>query len=128
MRVLAPEIANFKVQTLMADSEILPLSTEENDSQVLDQPEESQDNELVIDAKAASSGAVPSLPSPLTPLIETYSYHSPNPTEPGPYIMGVDEAGRGPALGPMVYGVAYCPESYKEQLEELGFAGGPVTC
>ncbi|PAV16034.1 ribonuclease H2 subunit A [Pyrrhoderma noxium] len=86
----------------MADSEILPLSTEENDSQVL--------------------GAVPSLPSPLTPLIETYSYHSPKPTEPGPYIMGVDEAGRGPALGPMVYGVAYCPESYKEQLEELGFA------
>jgi ribonuclease H2 subunit A len=37
--------------------------------------------------------------------------------------MGVDEAGRGPVLGPLVYGVAYCPVSYREELEELGFAG-----
>jgi hypothetical protein len=26
-------------------------------------------------------------------------------------------------LGPLVYGVAYCPVAWKEDLEELGFAG-----
>jgi ribonuclease H2 subunit A len=45
------------------------------------------------------------------------------PTAPGPYILGVDEAGRGPVLGPLVYGVAYCPASWKTDLEQLGFAG-----
>ena len=66
---------------------------------------------------------VPSLPNPLTPLTDSYTYHSPKPTAPGPYILGVDEAGRGPVLGPMVYAVAYCPVSFKDELEEMGFAG-----
>ncbi|KAL0573697.1 hypothetical protein V5O48_008268 [Marasmius crinis-equi] len=65
---------------------------------------------------------VPSAPGPSTPLTESYTYHSPTPTAEGPYILGVDEAGRGPVLGPLVYGIAYCPESYTEQLEGLGFA------
>jgi ribonuclease H2 subunit A len=69
------------------------------------------------------SEQVPSAPGPSTPLTESYTYHSPTPTAPGPYIVGVDEAGRGPVLGPLVYGVAYCPASYKEDMEELGFAG-----
>ncbi|KAG5644390.1 hypothetical protein DXG03_008618 [Asterophora parasitica] len=65
---------------------------------------------------------IPSAPAPSSPLTESYSYHSKLPTAAGPYILGVDEAGRGPVLGPLVYGVAYCPVAYREQLEELGFA------
>jgi ribonuclease H2 subunit A len=63
------------------------------------------------------------VPSLSTPLTDSYTYHSSTPTAKGPYVLGVDEAGRGPVLGPLVYGVAYCPASYRAQLEELGFAG-----
>ncbi|XP_046386175.1 ribonuclease H2 subunit A [Ischnura elegans] len=38
-----------------------------------------------------------------------------------PCILGVDEAGRGPVLGPMVYGICYCPISKAEDLANLGF-------
>lgn len=67
---------------------------------------------------------IESLPSDAsTPLQASYTYHSKSPTTSGNYILGVDEAGRGPVLGPLVYGVAFCPIEYKEQLEEMGFNG-----
>ncbi|KAI1109485.1 ribonuclease H2 subunit A [Nemania sp. NC0429] len=56
----------------------------------------------------------------------SYTYFSPvppslsvNPSDPSrgvPCVLGVDEAGRGPVLGPMVYGVFYLPLTHSEPL------------
>ncbi len=79
------------------------------------------------ESNPAKARDVPSIVDKTAPLISSYTYHSPTPAAPGPYILGVDEAGRGPVLGPLVYGVAYCPASYEEKLDDLGFAGAVVT-
>jgi hypothetical protein len=70
-----------------------------------------------------------SLPERGTPLSDSYTWISPRPTADGPYAVGVDEAGRGPALGPLVYGMAFCPVAFMdEELKNMGFDGRFDSC
>lgn len=45
-----------------------------------------------------------------------------------PVMLGIDEAGRGPVLGPMVYGIAFFPISKSNAMKQMDFAGNNVLC
>ena len=88
------------------------------------------------EAASVTLAAVPPPPipsEPLAPIQQSYTYASPIPSECSkidaahpsikvPCVLGVDEAGRGPVLGPLVYGIAYCPLSYQDEMKQIGFA------
>ena len=77
-----------------------------------------------VDDESESSYIPPSMPPEGVPLTQSYTYLSSLPSAPGPYVLGIDEAGRGPALGPLVYAIAFCPVAYvKKSLENMGFDG-----
>ncbi|CAA93552.1 ribonuclease H2 complex subunit Rnh201 [Schizosaccharomyces pombe] len=81
----------------------------------------SSENELQEDQNSSITFLPPSV-NKSNPAKSNY-YHSTvtdDISKSQPYRLGVDEAGRGPVLGPMVYAVAYCPVDF--DLTNYGFA------
>jgi ribonuclease H2 subunit A len=57
-------------------------------------------------------------PEQFVPLENFTQYLNENPC-----ILGIDEAGRGPVLGPLVYSIFICPLELEPVLKQLGVAG-----
>ncbi|KAI8912243.1 ribonuclease H-like domain-containing protein [Powellomyces hirtus] len=97
--------------------------------------DESQNTDALSEASATRSPSPecshhhqhPHIPD--TPCTTSWTHHSPMPpalSNGEKACLGVDEAGRGPVLGPMVYAAAYVSVDRKEELAKIGFADSKV--
>ncbi|KAI0884679.1 ribonuclease H2 subunit A [Annulohypoxylon maeteangense] len=92
---------------------------------------EMDEGNIALETPATDIFVPPSIHKPATLAGETYTHFSPVPpsllpSDPSsttdkpqagtPCVLGVDEAGRGPVLGPMVYGVFYLPLTSSDTL------------
>nr|CAL26435.1 CG13690 [Drosophila simulans] len=108
----------------MSDKEDLVVKKENKSKENIDENDENPDDVYFKD-----SGKIGSLKA-LGPFIASmensrntvYLSDVPDICKDKPCMLGVDEAGRGPVLGPMVYGISYCPLESKKALEDLGCA------
>lgn len=109
---------------------VSPASKQNKASEIVgNDPLELQQDDSLLEAVPP-----PSIPSePTLPIQQSYTWASPVPSECSrthcsapsikvPCVLGVDEAGRGPVLGPLVYGIAYCPVAYQDEMKQIGFA------